>query len=430
MENKCPLSKLILKIQPQKIEGISNISHPQMHKIPDVKPKLEPFAGNLQTLPIRPVEIPDIKPRRLFKKFTCDLCQKGIGTKGGLLYHMKAHLNGRPFKCKICERSYSTKNDFDTHNQRHAGKKFTCDFCNRNFATKQYLADHISTAHLTKDLKCQFCKEDKYFSAVKALRLHQISSHFVALSDRKKIYSCSMFCGYKTTSRQSFEVHELNAKKMKFKCITCLQMFSCIKLLSEHMKAEKNMLVKCKVCNGSFKNIRYHMTKHHPRTRACDFCDFKTSNAHAFSLHCMQCATQVKLRSKGHLCKECDLYFYSVGSLDIHHSVKHGTIFCSICPARFNQKRAHTKHMKKHKQNPIRCLCPKFPMFQNMKAFNSHFIAHKTMKMTRKVFFGLCLICWEGKNKKVVCKFKTDLEKHMLSVHFSRQVPNILTMKL
>jgi Zinc finger, C2H2 type len=420
-----------VNIQPEKIEEISYVSPPQMHKIPDVKPKLEHFTGHVQSLSIRPIEIPDIKPQRREKKFTCYLCQKGVGTKGGLLYHMKAHLNGRPFKCKICKRSYSTKNDFDTHNKRHAGTKFTCDFCNRNFATKQYLADHISALHLPKVLKCHFCKEDRYFSAVKALKAHQLQGHLVAsMSGQNNIYSCTMGCGYRTASRQSFELHELHAKQMKFKCITCLQIFSCRKLLFAHMKTEKKSLVECKICKGSFKDIRYHMTKFHSKSNICDFCNFETKCATMFSNHIRQCASQDMLRSRGHLCIECKIYFYSELSLLSHVSKKHGTIFCSICPARFNQKRAHTNHMKMHKQNPIRCLCPKFPMFPNMRAFHSHFNpVHRTLNVRMKKIFGICLICWEGKNKKV-CKFKKDLEKHMLSVHLRRQIPNTVAITL
>jgi Zinc finger, C2H2 type/Zinc-finger of C2H2 type len=414
-EKKLP-PLLLLPLPKLKSEHLEDLSH-ELHSREPLR-DIKPFAGNLQTLPIRLVEIPDVKPQRLLKKFTCDLCQKGVGTKGGLLYHMKAHLNGRPFKCKICKRSYSTKNDFDTHNKRHAGTKFTCDFCNRNFASKQYLADHISALHLTKDLKCQFCKKDKYFSSVKAIRIHQMTSHFVALSDRTKIYSCSMGCGFKTINRIIFESHELVAKKMGFKCSICLKTFSCYKLLFAHIKTENKSIVECKICKGSFKNIRYHMKRRHT-TRACKFCKFETSDANAFSAHSLQCATPDQLRSKGHLCIECDIYFYSELSLLSHVSTKHGKIICSICPARFNQKRALRNHMGKHQKNPIRCLCPKFPMFQNMKAFNSHFnSAHKTMRMTRKVFFGLCLICWAANKKKEgCCRTKTQLEEHMLFYH-------------
>jgi KRAB domain-containing zinc finger protein len=422
----------ILKVKTEEIEDISYVSHPQT-QLSEVKPKLEPFTGNVQSLSIRPVEIPDIKPRRRQKKFNCDLCQKGVGTKGGLIYHMKAHLNGRPFKCKTCKRSYSTKNDFDTHNKRHAGLIFTCDYCTRNFSTKQYLADHISTIHLPKVLKCQYCKNDKYFSAVKALRIHQMMCHFVAMSDQLTVYSCTMGCGYKTTIRSSFESHELLAKKMGYRCKICLKTYSCYKFLIEHLKTEKKSLVKCKICNGSFKNIRGHIKQFHTsqKTRVCDFCNFKTSSGNSFSSHSKQCATQEKLRSKGHLCIICDKFFYSVGSLERHHSNKHGSIFCSICPARFNQKRAHTNHMRKHKENPIRCLCPKFPMFPNIKAFNSHFNSvHRTMRVTKKAFFGLCLICWEGKKKKVVCKFKNELENHMLLAHLKRLPQKILTVTL
>lgn len=388
--------------------------------IPDVKPKLEPFTGNVKSLSIRSIsEIPDIKPLRRLKKFNCDMCQKGVGTKGGLIYHMKAHINGRPFKCDICKRSYSTKNDFDTHNKRHSGKVFTCDFCEKIFSTKHNAADHISAMHLPKVLKCEYCKKDKYFSAVKALRIHQMTCHFIALSGQTTVFMCKM-CGYKTVSRIHFESHELKSKKMGHKCEICHQSFSCYKLLHEHRKTEKKMLVKCKKCKRYFKNIRYHMTKFHSKTKVCEVCQFKSRNRSKFYCHVMKCASQDVLRSKGHLCIECDKYFYSKSSLEIHASSKHGTFTCPICPYRCNQRKAFTNHKLQHKKNPIRCLCPKFPMFPNMQAFNSHFNPnHSTIRLT-KAYFGVCLICWESRKKKVACESKSELEKHML-LHFERQ---------
>jgi hypothetical protein len=381
-------TEIISNIKVEPVDSFLATTLPQ-NSITDTKPKLQLFTGQVKSLPIRPVDIPDIKPRRLQKKFTCDLCQKGVGTKGGLLYHMKAHFNGRPFKCGICKRSYATKNDFDTHNKRHSGKIFNCDFCIRNFPTKQYLADHISAIHLPKVLKCQCCKKDKYFSTVKALKHHKMGCHFLALTGKRKVYSCR-FCGFKTIRQSDFELHMTRAEKVRFQCKICPQKFTCIKLLSEHMKAEKNMLVKCKVCNGSFKNIRFHMNRYHHKTRACEFCKFKTSDMNAFSVHSMQCATQDKLRSKGHICSECKVYFYSERSLSVHYSKLHGTFKCTICPSRFNTKNAHRIHMRRHQKNPIRCLCPKHPMFPNMTAFNAHFERNHNSMGVAHAFFGLC----------------------------------------
>jgi hypothetical protein len=421
--NSSPIS--IIKKEPTKMSEIDT------HAC-DVKPKLEPFTGNVQSLSIRPVELQDIKPLRRQKKFTCDMCQNGVGTKGGLLYHIKAHLNGRPFKCKICKRSYATKNDFDTHNKRHAGR-VTCDYCNKYFSVKQYLADHISALHLPKNLKCHLCKKEKYFSSAKALRLHKNACHFLTIHGQSTGYYCKL-CGYRTVSKKLIKLHKLKATKMNHQCKICLQKFSCLKLLSKHIQKEQKTLVKCQMCKGEFKKIRYHIENVHKNVK-CDFCDFKTHNLSFFAIHIKKCATQDMLRSKGHLCIECDTYCFSERSLKNHISSKHGTCFCSICPARFKTKRAFNRHTRKHKTNPIRCLCPKFPMFANMQAFNAHFnSSHKfgrasTTKMY-PTFYGRCLFCIEHKvpNKhSKLWRSKYWLKSHIITCHLNKRSKKLLS---
>jgi hypothetical protein len=427
LENIHSKSSKTVKIKTEPIDTFSNISQP-LKFAPDIKPKLEPFTGNVQSLPIWPVELlHNIKPQRRQKKFTCDLCQKGVGTKGGLLYHMKAHINGRLFKCGICKLSYSTKNDFDTHNQRHSGKVFTCDYCNKTFLTKQYVADHISGLHLPKVLKCVYCKRDRYFSTLKSMRFHVATTHFKAIDSKRPVYSCKM-CGHATVSRYQFERHRKISRLMRFQCKICLKKFPCRNIFSEHRRIENNSLVECKICKDSFKNIRNHMRYHHYKTLVCEFCKYSSTCSTKFFTHTKQCASQDMLRPKGHLCVECNIYFYGERSLKIHNSKIHGALNCRICPARFENTRRFRIHMQKHKKNPIRCLCSKFPMFPNMKAFYSHFNPeHSNMRLT-KAFYGLCLICWEGNKKKVACQCKTDLEEHMLMFHFKRQPQKIVTI--
>ena len=384
---------------------------------PDKKPKLEPFNGSVQSLWIRPVQEP--KPLRHQKKFNCDICQKGVGTKGGLLYHMKAHINGRPFKCAICKRSYATKNDFDTHNQRHSGNIFKCEFCSGIFSAKHYFIDHIKRCHLPKVRKCKYCKNDNYYS-VKALKLHIRSCHPTAIGLSKLIYTCKL-CGATTSSKTCFQRHALKAKEFNFKCLICLQRFSCMKLLTKHTQTEQKMHTKCNICNGSFLNIRHHMRKHHFTNLVCEFCTFKTKCHAAFAKHLEDCASQDMLRLKGHHCIDCNKYFYSKGSLEIHSSIKHGKLTCPICPYRCHVTRAFKHHMEKHAKNPIRCLCSKFYMFPNMEAFNRHFnLRHKYLRQIfKRPFYGMCYDCISSSKTLVKYKNKCDLEKHMLKNHLN-----------
>jgi Zinc finger, C2H2 type len=410
-----------------------------LESIPDVKPKLKPFTGNVQSLPIRPVlELPDIKPLiSSHKKFNCDLCKKGVGTKGGLLYHMKAHLNGRPFKCDICKKSYSTKNDFDTHNKRHSGQVFMCDFCNRNFSTKQYVADHIILHHLPKVFKCPLCKSDRYFSSVKLLGQHKITHKVQSARPEWKIYSCSFDCGYKTFLMHELKFHESRSRQMKFQCKFCQKKFPCRIIYYEHLKIEKNKVVECTICKRKLVRsyMKNHMNYFHRKPLVCEFCNnFESKLSGVFFSHVKQCASQEMLRSKGHQCTECCQYFYNKYYLQAHFAANHGLFTCKLCPVRYKNNSTYQKHMRKHKDNPIRCLsCPKNPIFPNMQAFNSHFrrehsyINYKRMKRLSDIF-GICNHCIEEK-RMMGRSFKTKilLKKHMVEKHLKGEVMDELS---
>lgn len=91
------------------------------------------------------------------KTLRCDFCLRLVGTKPGLKYHINVHLFGRRFKCDVCPKSYSTKNDLTTHKKTHTDP-ITCDFCQKTFNTKHNAADHIAGNHLPKVLPCEMCK--------------------------------------------------------------------------------------------------------------------------------------------------------------------------------------------------------------------------------------------------------------------------------
>ena len=420
-EEKFSTSSLIPKIKTEPLEEFSITE--LCFSPPDIKPKVERFTGKVQSLSIRPIEITAIMPFRRQKKFNCDLCQKGVGTKGGLIYHMKAHINGRPFKCKICKKSYATKNDFDTHNKRHSGNIFKCDLCSGVFLSKHYLSVHIIARHLPKVGQCQFCKNGRYYSAF-SLKAHirHCNAKAAGLSLRK-MYKCK-FCGITISSKNFYERHTLKAKESNFKCVTCLQRFSCQKLLVEHKKSERKMNVKCSICKGSFLDIQKHMRTHSSRNLVCEFCKHKSKSKTQFHAHSKKCATQDMLRPRGHHCLECDMYFYSKRSLEIHSSMKHGKLTCPTCPYRSTDKVPYMNHMRRHKKNPIQCLCPKFCMFPNMEAFNIHFnFSHKYLKGNfKKRFYGMCYICILTSDNRKKYKHKFNLEKHMLEIHLKDSI--------
>jgi len=313
------------------------------------------------------------------KKFSCDICKKGVGTKGGLIYHMKVHLFGKPFKCEICSRYYATKNDFDTHYKRHSGQTFNCDLCSRKCKTKQYIADHISSVHLPKVVPCTQCK--KLFASKGVLKKHVNMNH--KRPAKLKRFLCKLCDTY--FLKKTYEKHCFERELFKYKCDVCLEKFTCNKLLAKQRKREKEAQYHCKMCNNTVKNVKMHLFYHHGNYQ-CDICPFKT-NKHALRLtHLKTCGTEDQIRSLGHHCEICDQYFRTKFILDRHKHGQHGKFKCCYCSIKFFSLFALKKHEKsfhgKYANTPIfTCvLCPRYKNFTKKEGFDNHFyVQHTTL---------------------------------------------------
>jgi len=335
----------------------------------DVKPNLVPFSGAPRNLPIQ------LLPRHLTcpKKFTCDVCYKGVGTRGGLVYHMKAHLFGRPFKCQICKRSYATKNDFDTHNQRHANKKFTCHLCGSFYKTKQYLADHICAVHLPKVIRCKLCPTPKFFATSGCLKKH-IINHLKKKKKSVPKFHCKI-CGISFTSKKPFDKHCAMRELVKYECVLCHEKFPCYRLLTEHRNKERNQVTFCQLCKKNVKDIYKHKMKTHAEYK-CDLCEFKANSSGALFSHTAKCGNEEEILSLKIHCKLCDKYFRTNHLLKKHINLMHGAFKCGSCMKVYHSEQSLRHHLKIwfKKLAPYKCiLCPIYKQFKARENFNKHF---------------------------------------------------------
>jgi len=348
------------------------------------------------------------------KKFSCEICKKGVGTKGGLIYHMKAHLFGKPFKCEICSRSYATKNDFDTHYKRHAGQTFSCDVCAKKYKVKQYLADHISAAHLPKVIPCTQCK--RKFASKGVLKKHIYVIHM--RPSKAKKFLCKL-CGL-AFPKFFYQRHCSLRELLKYKCQWCGKKFPCNKLLDDHRKEEIKQKSFCKMCKKSVGNYQLHFYRHHGNYQ-CDICSFKTNKSALNLTHQKSCGTKEQIRSLGYHCEICDEYFRSKILLGYHNDGKHGKFKCFVCSKTFNNKNNLNHHVRDHrkrKNHYFKCvLCPDSRNFRNKEFFDKHFNSnHSTFNLVldgkRGQYNGyLCDKC------RIRLKTKENVLKHVLKCY-------------
>lgn len=345
------------------------------------------------------------------------MCAKKIGTRGGLLYHVKTHFTGRPHKCDFCNRTYATKNDFETHYKRHAGNIFTCDFCYKSFPVKDYLLVHLRASHFPKVFPCTDCKKTKYFASEQDLKRHYCSKRIQLLEKINARFECKL-CKARFSKLKEYRKHCNDRELLLFKCATCFKFFGCHRLFLEHVREEKKANF-CEICKTNVKSFKNHVNKFH-RKHTCGICKvFETTIYSELSKHASLCGTDDQLLALGHLCTICDEHFRNKIALHKHLNTKHAHFWCAKCSQSFHNENLLKTHLRSHKRkkngNKIwqhyKCiLCDPPKNFYVATVFNSHFQASHGAGSRKKY---ACVRC----KRPHVSKAK--LENHIIAKCFS-----------
>ncbi|XP_065582108.1 zinc finger protein 813-like isoform X2 [Artemia franciscana] len=106
------------------------------------------------------------------KPFKCDVCDKTFSKAAKLNAHQRVHTGEKPFKCDICDKTFSQACNLNTHLRLHTGEKpFKCDICDKTFSYAATLNMHHTVHTGEKPFKCGLC--DKTFSLAHNLNRHQ-----------------------------------------------------------------------------------------------------------------------------------------------------------------------------------------------------------------------------------------------------------------
>ncbi|XP_063345611.1 zinc finger protein 366 [Pelmatolapia mariae] len=315
-------------------------------------------------------------------------------------YYVDVGGDQKRWKCRMCEKSYTSKYNLVTHILGHNGiKPHGCHLCGKLFKQLSHLHTHLLTHQGMRPHKCQVCH--KAFTQTSHLKRHMMQHSDV------KPYSCSV-CGRGFAYPSELRAHELKHEKgQENVCVECGLDFPTLAQLKRHLTVHRGpTLYRCTECQKTFQypsQLQNHMMKHKDiRPYICSECGMEFIQSHHLKQH-----TLTHKGVKEHKCRICGREFTLLANMK-RHVLIHTNIRayqCHMCFKSFVQKQTLKAHMIVHSDiKPYKCkLCGK--EFNRMHNLMGHMHLHSDSKPFK------CLYCQS--------KFtlKGNLTRHMKVKH-------------
>ncbi|XP_063698544.1 zinc finger protein 260-like [Culicoides brevitarsis] len=144
------------------------------------------------------------------RKFSCDKCNAKFKRREHLRIHVNGvHLKLKPFKCEICDRTFSQIGDRNVHMKSHSDQKeHSCTICNKKFRLVKALRTHLRIHTGEKPYSCTFCQ--KSFTTYMAMAAHtekcQATINAGQLTDSGKDITVITLASQNSQSIQSIEI--------------------------------------------------------------------------------------------------------------------------------------------------------------------------------------------------------------------------------
>ncbi|XP_077570054.1 uncharacterized protein LOC144194704 [Stigmatopora nigra] len=113
------------------------------------------------------------------KPFVCQICNKSFFTKRDVETHIRVHTGERPFGCHLCEKRFMRRMELNIHMRWHRGeKRHWCPYCGKGFLDQNNLKRHKYIHTGEKPHSCPHCP--KHFTQSGHLKKHVKNVHKTA----------------------------------------------------------------------------------------------------------------------------------------------------------------------------------------------------------------------------------------------------------
>ncbi|EMZ7035372.1 hypothetical protein ABE276_003450, partial [Salmonella enterica] len=96
------------------------------------------------------------------KPFECPVpeCGMWLSTPDGLNKHMRTHTGERPYRCEMCEQTFTQRGDLNRHRLTHTGERpYSCELCGHTCTQRGNLNKHMRTHTGERPYSCEVCRQ-------------------------------------------------------------------------------------------------------------------------------------------------------------------------------------------------------------------------------------------------------------------------------
>ena len=280
--------------------------------------------------------------------------------------------------CSICSKVFKSKQNVKSHiNEVHLKiKPYPCPECNRHFAKNSHLKRHL-IYHQKHSMKILNDSTEELLTNDNDLFVNGDPFQEVAASF--KCNDCEKCFPDSYKFKRHYDAVHLNLKP--FKCHICIKKFRDRSMLGRHTNSVHVMVkgIKCEKCNETFSrqsDLRIHLTKVHFELLSfpCHSCNKMFHYQRTLKRHCNVFHKQKKLieselldkkalkmnvkstqgKIKDYKCKQCDVAFSQLASLQRHERHIHLNLrlySCKNCDKTFKRNEHLKKHEKSHENS-------------------------------------------------------------------------------